>query len=265
MPSASRSFFCLFALLGQNQVQQRGHQRGNDHRGLAEDHGNALGELAQRVGGLGDTYAQCRRQSHDGGVPGGEFLGGDELHAGHGDGGEHGDGGAAQNALGDGGEQRGKFGGHARQQQKAAGHGKDGAVHHPVGGDDAHVLGICSRGQTTHQSRQDVAGAVSDDAALELLISGLTAQAAHRSGGEVTDGLDGVDGKEQSDGDAGGGVKADAEVERPGQGEPCGSAHIGEVHHAEGQGHRIAEEHAQQDGVQPGDPLGAMVEDHDHR
>ncbi len=30
-------------------------------------------------------------------------------------------------------------------------------------------------------------------------------------------------------------------------------------------GHRIAEEHAQQNGGQPGDPLGVVVEDHDRR
>ncbi len=119
--------------------------------------------------------------------------------------------------------------------RNAAGHGEHRPVHHLVGGDDAHVLGVGSRGQAAHQRRQDVAGAVGDDTALELLVSGIPVQAAHGGGGEVADGLDGVDGKQQSDGNAGGGIKASRRsAVGSGQGEPGSVAHVGKAHHAEG-------------------------------
>ena len=52
---------------------------------------------------------QCGGKPDDRGVSGGQPLGGDELHAGHGDGGKHRRRGPAQHALRDGGEYGGKF------------------------------------------------------------------------------------------------------------------------------------------------------------
>ena len=202
--------------------------------------------MTQSVRRLGDAHPQGRGQAHNGGVPGRQILGGDELHASHGDGGEHRDGGTAQHTLGDGGQNGGEFGGYPRQQQKPARQGKDLAIDHLVGGDDAHVLGEGGRGQSAHHRRGQVADAIGDDAALELFVSGLPAQAAHGGGGKVPDGLDGVDGKQQSNGDAGGQVKGDAKVQRLWQGEPGGAAHVRKAHHAKGQGHHIAKEHPQQ-------------------
>ncbi|CAN3996784.1 Sporulation protein YabP, partial [Dysosmobacter welbionis] len=93
------------------------------------------------LGGLGNPHAQSSRETHNGGVPGRQVLGGDELHARHGNGGKHRHCGAPQHALGNGGQQRCKFGGDARQQQESPGNGEHRPVHHLVGGDDAHILG----------------------------------------------------------------------------------------------------------------------------
>lgn len=198
----------------------------------------------------GDAHAQGSGEPYDGGVSGRQILGGDQLHAGHGNGGEHRHRGAAQYALGDGGENGGELGGQARQQQKGAGQGKYDTVDYLVGGNDAHVLGVCSGRQAAKKSGQNITGAIGNNAALEFLVGGLPIHAAYGGGGEVADGLDGVDGKQQPDGDAGGQVEGYAEVHEPGKGEPGGAAHIGEVHHAEGQGHHVAEYHADQDGGQ---------------
>ena len=74
--------------------------------------------------------------------------------------------------------------------------------------------------------------------------------AAYGGGGEVADGLNGVDGEQQPKSHAGGQVEADAEVEKAGQGEPRGVPHVGKAYHAEAQRRGVAEEHAQQDGGQ---------------
>ncbi len=138
-----------------------------------------------------------------------QFLGGDELHACHGDGGKNGNGRTPRTHWGMVVSSAAKFGGDARQQQEPTCQSKDPSVDDPVRRNDADILGICRRGKATHQSRQDVADTIGDDAALQLLSRWGAGQAAHGGGSEVADGLDGVDGKEQSDGDAGGGVKAD--------------------------------------------------------
>lgn len=97
-----------------------------------------------------------RRQAHDGGITGGDALGGDELHAGHGNGGEHRHGGPTQNALGNGGEGGGEFRHHTRQKEEGAGEGKDPAVDHLIGGHDTHILGISGRGQAAQQRRYNI-------------------------------------------------------------------------------------------------------------
>ena len=83
----------------QNQVQQDGHDRGDDHRRLTENDGNAFRELAQRGRGLRDTNAQRGRQPYNGGIAGRDGFGRDQLHAGHSDGGKYGDGRSTQHAL----------------------------------------------------------------------------------------------------------------------------------------------------------------------
>src|SRR5699024_2502897 len=118
--------------------------------------------------GLGDAHAQGGGEAHDGGIPGVQLLRGDQLHAGHGDGGEYGDGGAPQHALGNGGEDGGELGGHPRQQQERAGQAEDRPVDDLVGGDDAHVLGVGGGGQAPEEGGEHVGDAVGHDAPLEL-------------------------------------------------------------------------------------------------
>lgn len=104
-----KALFLAFFLPRQHQIEQYGHQCGHHHRGLSEDGRHRLRELCQGLCRLGNAHTQCGGKPDDRGVSGGQPLGGDELHAGHGDGGKHRRRGPAQHALRDGGEYGGKF------------------------------------------------------------------------------------------------------------------------------------------------------------
>ena len=110
--------FCIYDLLlgflflGNDEVEDDGHNGGHHHRGGAEHGVDPAGETGagQTAGHLGDAHAHGHRQAHDGAFPGGEAVLGDHADTGHGNGGKHGDGGSADDALGNGGEQGGDLG-----------------------------------------------------------------------------------------------------------------------------------------------------------
>src|SRR5699024_9405247 len=129
-----------------------GHDGGNNNGGLAENHGEGLGELSNGVRRLPDADAEGHGEADNGDGARAEARGGDEPHAGHGNGGEHRDGGAAEDALGYGGQQAGELGDEARQQHEARSNGEDEAVYDLVRRDYADVLGVGGRGQAAEEA-----------------------------------------------------------------------------------------------------------------
>jgi len=219
----------------------------------------------ERAAHLGDAHPQRHRQPHHRAGAHGEVLGGNHADAGHGDGGEHGDGGPADDRLGDGGEQGGQLGHQPRQQQDQGGEGEHRLVDHLVHGDDAHVLAVGGGGQAAEQGTQDGHRALGHDAAGQLPISGHTVHAAHGGGGQVADGLHRVDDVHHRQGNARADLELHAEVEGGRQLEPARRGHGGEVHHAQAQGHDVAHDHAPEDGPQLQHALAEVLEEHHHR
>ena len=105
-------------------------------------------------------------------------------------------------------------------------------------------------GQAAEESADDIFHAVHEDSPLQLPGGGLPVHAAHGGGGEISDGLDGVDGEEDADGHAGGGLKMDAEVQGLWQLKQAGGGDAGEIDHAEAGGQQISGDDADEDGRQ---------------
>ena len=126
-------------------------------------------------------------------------------------------------------------------------------------------MGIGSGGQPAEERREHVGRTIADDAALQFARGGLPAKAAYGRSGEIADGLDGVDGEQQAQRDAGGRFERHAEMQELRQREPCRPRHVGKLDHAEQERHEIAARHAEQDGSELADPLAEVVERHDRR
>ena len=99
---------------------------------------------------------------------------------------------------------------------------------------------------------------------MKLICGGLAVKASCRGCREVTDGLHGVDDKQQSQGHAGRRLKADAEMHDLGKLEHAGFSHIAEAYHAKEHGEDIACNHAYKDGRQFQESLGKMVQHSDY-
>ena len=95
------------------------------------------------------------------------------------------------------------------------------------------------------------------------MIGGLAVQAAHRGGGKVTDGLNGIDGEQQADSNAGRRLKGDAEGQHFRQGKPGSLPHLIKAHHTEKRRQDIADDHTQQNGGQLADAFALLVQHHD--
>src|SRR5699024_7180897 len=129
--------------------------------------------------------AQTQSNGHDGQVPGGEGLPGDELNAGNHNGGEHHHRSAAQYRLGHHGDQCTQLGNEAAQHQEHGAGSQGEAVDHLGHGHKAHVLGEGGVGQHPEQGGKGGAQAVTHDAAGKLLVGGFPVKAAHHYAGDV--------------------------------------------------------------------------------
>lgn len=109
---------------------------------------------------------------------------------------EHGYGSSAQATAGDGGQKRENLGEQARQHQDyQGGDSQSHAVYHlgwwplPI----PTALGCRSRWKAAQEGADHVGNAASAIAPLQLIRGGLAAQTSCRGGGEVADGLHGID------------------------------------------------------------------------
>src|SRR5699024_7220813 len=113
-------------------------------------------------------------------------------------------------------------------RHKAGDHQNDGcqSQHAPVddfgGGDDTYVLAVSGCGKSSEERAQDVADSVHDNAALEFLVLRHAVHTSGCGGGEISDGLDGVDGKEKTDSHTGRGLKVHGKMHGLGKLEPSG-------------------------------------------
>lgn len=120
-------------------------------------------------------------------------------------------------------------------------------------------------GRPAEEGAQDAHDALADDAAGQLLVRGHPVHTAHGGGGQVADGLHGVDHVYDGQRDTGGGYELDLKGHDLGQGEPGGGADAGQIHDTQEVGQDIAHDHTKEDGAQLEDALGEVGQDDHHR